>query len=434
MDCKHVEPLLMDFLYHELEAAEQRPLEAHLQSCADCSHDLQELRQTREMFGQLEMVEPSPEITTLLLEEANNALKERTNTFWQRLREYLRPMVLHPAAAGAFTLVLMLGVGFLFYQKDLGGNMADEGALIDPPPAASPAEIASAHRSNEEKDTKEETKAVAKETERFAGAKQQADNDRAPTQQMPATRSGADKNAVARAIADDSLGSLGQVGSSSGRSNDGWNAKGGLAKPGSGSATGTRVRKRSRRSASKRVTYGKRDQNVDVQDPFAEAPAAKSKRGAKKKLLSGYIQSQNKSEGESPKAILNRLARAAKKGLCDEAYGLGDSLIRQRPNDKAVVTRLLKRCTTVIAKRSRSSVRDAQKKFPMLNDVLTGEVERNQAQAKAGKSTPQGYKASPKRAARKRSASKPTPRKAAAAEKSSSDAPSKQAPAKTTAY
>lgn len=449
MDCKHVEPLLMDYLYQELEAAEQRPLEAHLQSCADCSQDLQQLRQTREMLGPLEMVEPSTEITALLLDEANKALDKRSRGFWHQLRNLLRPMVLHPATAGAFTLVLMLGVGFLFYQSNLGGPEADETALTDPPPAgpgAHHAEISGAGATNEEQSPAEkpltgQREGFAKEAERRADAQQKyADNDRAPQKQMAPTQAPRlNKTPVAQTASDDNLGAVG-----SGSGSDGWGLKGRATTRGAGgAAANTQSTKRSKRQYRAKSVYDKRDQNSANTDPLAGIPSGTGPGAGKKKGLSGYIQSQNRAQlplqkdgkkSEAPPAdeALKSMRVATEKGRCDLAYSLGDTLIRQQPQNKSRVTKLLQRCTQVIAKRSASSVRKTRAQYPMLSDVLAGEIARDQAQATAGKSTPQGYKASAKRAARAQSASKPAPRKAAAAEQDAKKDP--PAAKTTTAY
>jgi len=144
MDCKHVDALLMDYLYQELDPTQAEHVEAHLQVCTRCAGELSAYERTRATVRGLPELEPPSSIDELLLREATKAVRlqpEPAPGFWQRVRESLRVMVLHPAMTAAVTLVLVLGVSFYIYRSSAPPS---SGPLIEPTPA--PVETASTEK------------------------------------------------------------------------------------------------------------------------------------------------------------------------------------------------------------------------------------------------------------------------------------------------
>lgn len=117
MDCSRIDELLVDYLYQELEPAQQERFEAHLQSCARCSEEVASFDQTRGMMQELPEEDPPPRISAFLLTEASQAHQPPAPGFWERLRQSLRLAAMHPAMTAAVSLVLVLGISFYAYRS-----------------------------------------------------------------------------------------------------------------------------------------------------------------------------------------------------------------------------------------------------------------------------------------------------------------------------
>lgn len=123
MDCKHINELLLDYLYQELDPSQVESFEAHLKSCSRCASELASYERTRAIVKDLPEVEPPTRIDERILAEATRASQARPSrtgeeaSFWQRLAEGLRLLVMHPAMTAAVTLVLVLGVSFYVYRS-----------------------------------------------------------------------------------------------------------------------------------------------------------------------------------------------------------------------------------------------------------------------------------------------------------------------------
>jgi anti-sigma factor RsiW len=123
MDCKHINELLLDYLYQELDPSQVESFEAHLKSCSRCASELASYERTRAIVKDLPEVEPPARIDDRILAEATRASQARPArageeaSFWQRLAEGLRLLVMHPAMTAAVTLVLVLGVSFYVYRS-----------------------------------------------------------------------------------------------------------------------------------------------------------------------------------------------------------------------------------------------------------------------------------------------------------------------------
>ena len=118
MDCSRIDELLVDYIYQELESAQVELFEAHLQGCTRCSREVTAFDSTRSMLASLPEEDPPPQISALLLQEAARAVQPSTASFWERLRQGLHSMVMHPAMTAAVTLVLVLGISFYVYKSN----------------------------------------------------------------------------------------------------------------------------------------------------------------------------------------------------------------------------------------------------------------------------------------------------------------------------
>ncbi len=117
MDCKQINELMMEYLYQELDSSEMEHVQAHLQSCAGCAEEFTAYEKTRSMMQGLQDQDPSPSITDLIMQEAIKAADPQPAGFWDRLRESMRLLVLHPAMTAAVTLMMVLGVSFYVYRE-----------------------------------------------------------------------------------------------------------------------------------------------------------------------------------------------------------------------------------------------------------------------------------------------------------------------------
>jgi hypothetical protein len=117
MDCKRANELLMEYLYQELEPTQMDQFESHLKGCSACTGELAGYESTRQVMRQLPEVEPSPQLNERLMQQAAAAIRPQRPSFFDRLREGMRVMVLHPAMTAAVMLVVVVGISFFAYQR-----------------------------------------------------------------------------------------------------------------------------------------------------------------------------------------------------------------------------------------------------------------------------------------------------------------------------
>lgn len=128
-DRQDIDALLIGALYGELEGADQARLDAHLAAHPADRAAMDALIQTRatlrDRLAGMEDAEPAPRLSTLLLQEAARRAPRREEAAagglvgW--LRGLFRPIVAHPALAGAMTLALVGGAAGLLYNHGRGG-------------------------------------------------------------------------------------------------------------------------------------------------------------------------------------------------------------------------------------------------------------------------------------------------------------------------
>jgi anti-sigma factor RsiW len=146
--CERHRAMLTELVYGELEADAARDLERHLESCASCSEELEQLRRLRALMERAQPIEIPAGLESRVMSEARSALErgsaatrpaapERSRPWWSGWL-VSRP-VLRPALAAALTLLFVAGVVLLLEGREGGvlQRYADEPG--EGPPAELPA-------------------------------------------------------------------------------------------------------------------------------------------------------------------------------------------------------------------------------------------------------------------------------------------------------
>jgi Anti-sigma-K factor rskA, C-terminal/Putative zinc-finger len=114
------------YLLGALSDAERSAFERHLETCAECRHELHRLRPAAELLPRsVEQVEPPPSLKRSLMEvvEREAAPQRSRRPLGERLLDRLRP-VRPVAAAGALAVAALIGFGV----AQVGGG--DEGRTV----------------------------------------------------------------------------------------------------------------------------------------------------------------------------------------------------------------------------------------------------------------------------------------------------------------
>ena len=133
LECNQIDGLMMDWLYDELDPASAARVADHVEACDRCTAEAGAIRRTREAFQSLSDAEPPAAVSAILLHEAARRAPaaaaeaharpaaadspSSSGSLGQRLRAWLRPLFLHPAAAAVCTLVLVAGVAGTLYVR-----------------------------------------------------------------------------------------------------------------------------------------------------------------------------------------------------------------------------------------------------------------------------------------------------------------------------
>lgn len=115
--------LMVDWLYDELDPAEAKSFEEHLESNPDALAEASALKRTRAAFQDLGDSEPPPALSSILMHEAARAV-EQSPSLWARCAALFQPIFLHPAASAMATLVIVAGVAGALYSNK--GDMVAE--------------------------------------------------------------------------------------------------------------------------------------------------------------------------------------------------------------------------------------------------------------------------------------------------------------------
>jgi len=128
LDCQSCDDGLVEFLYGELDDGRAAAFEQHLRACPKCAAAAEKLRQTREVFAQLEEAEPPPLSSLDAVLAAAEAKAEEMSrrapaeepsrpTLWESFIELFRGAALRPALGTAFTVLIVAGVGLLIWSE-----------------------------------------------------------------------------------------------------------------------------------------------------------------------------------------------------------------------------------------------------------------------------------------------------------------------------
>ena len=77
------EELLGPYLLHQLTAEEEHELERHLEQCHRCRDELERIRQTHALLGELAANEPPPELKDRVLARAKGQASARFGSGWK---------------------------------------------------------------------------------------------------------------------------------------------------------------------------------------------------------------------------------------------------------------------------------------------------------------------------------------------------------------
>lgn len=108
MACDVYRDKLIEYLDGELIVAVRADLEAHLDQCAGCRAELQDLRETLSLIAQIPAPEPSEAFWHQYLREIRQKT-ERVPWWTSALRRWSATLVLRPIPAVVVAVVLVLG-------------------------------------------------------------------------------------------------------------------------------------------------------------------------------------------------------------------------------------------------------------------------------------------------------------------------------------
>ena len=105
MKCEKVEELLIDYLQGEMEPSENKLVEAHLQSCQNCSAKFSEFKEIRGAFQSEILPEPSRKVLETLTIKAKQDLNKEKISFWKK---WFYSPVLIPTLTTALALMIWI--------------------------------------------------------------------------------------------------------------------------------------------------------------------------------------------------------------------------------------------------------------------------------------------------------------------------------------
>jgi len=114
MDCKTCRSNLPDMLLEPGYAAAHPELQAHMQTCAECRVELEELQATFALLDGWEAPEPSPYFDSRLKARLREAAEAEPEGFWERAKAWLQfssGRSFRPALAAALAVVVIAGAG-----------------------------------------------------------------------------------------------------------------------------------------------------------------------------------------------------------------------------------------------------------------------------------------------------------------------------------
>lgn len=107
--CRHIQKKLSAYQDGEVEPVEKEAIEDHLRTCDACRKEHEALIHTYEMFMSLPDMEPSPWLSSRIVEKVIRA----DEPVWVRVLGGVLRLVPRPAAMAMLTIVGLLGGAFL---------------------------------------------------------------------------------------------------------------------------------------------------------------------------------------------------------------------------------------------------------------------------------------------------------------------------------
>src|SRR5258706_4372384 len=137
MNCEQAKPVLIDFLLEEISSTGRSEIETHLKSCASCSLEMNELKETLTLVKKSEVSEEVPRKIRIVAEPAAS---------WAAL--WLNPARLAFAASALFsltvTLVAVLGTTFSYQNGNFQVAFGSK-AAVHSGPITNVAPVAAGH-------------------------------------------------------------------------------------------------------------------------------------------------------------------------------------------------------------------------------------------------------------------------------------------------
>lgn len=118
MECQEVKAHFADLLLDPAAVSSQ--LRAHVDSCAGCRTELEDLRDTMELLNVWEAPEPTPFFDAKLRGRLRREREAPPAGFFERMRArllYSSNLQMRPVAAGALALLLLIGGGTTFWVE-----------------------------------------------------------------------------------------------------------------------------------------------------------------------------------------------------------------------------------------------------------------------------------------------------------------------------
>ena len=128
MNCLKVEEQFSAYLEDELDYQAVRAFEAHLSACESCRREFTLFRESLDLLHQLPRIEPSSEFDVALQARLADTQVESI-PFWKRVFQPLHGQT--RLALGGIAVLLVMLIGFYFYQKTLTKSPSVETA-VDP--------------------------------------------------------------------------------------------------------------------------------------------------------------------------------------------------------------------------------------------------------------------------------------------------------------
>ena len=130
MNCRKTKALLPDLLFETAPAT--APVQAHLDSCADCSAELKSMQQTMAILDDWHAPEPSAYFNARMEAKLREEQRHAPHSLLARLRDWMLLSNLHmkPLAGGALALAIVIGGGTYFETTQTAAPQPQASATV----------------------------------------------------------------------------------------------------------------------------------------------------------------------------------------------------------------------------------------------------------------------------------------------------------------